>query len=138
MMNDFNEGPVIPDPRLAAALRWAEGEAPVNEVDWEALHGAIHARAELSVARRRRTRQRARWTRSLVPLAVAAGIGGAALVGGTLRDRTQSAPLRTATADPAVSAEEVLTSNLTDEEFRLLVTSRSDPDGMLRMAIDER
>jgi hypothetical protein len=137
MMNDFNEGPALPDPRLATALRWVEGEAPVDEVDWEALHGAIHARAELSVARRR-TSRRARWTRSLLPLAVAAGIGGAALVGGSLRDRTQSAPLRTATADPAVSAEEVLTSNLTDEELRLLVTSRSDPDGMLRMAIDER
>jgi hypothetical protein len=107
-------------------------------VDWEELRGAIRARAELPVARLRVRRQRARWMRPLIPLAVAAGIGGAALLGGRLSDGGAPPAIRTAAVAPTVSPEEVLTSNLPDEEFRLLVTSRSDPDGLLRMAIDER
>ena len=137
-MNEMNDGPLSPDPRLGATLRWVQGDAPLDEVDWDALRGAIRARAELPVARLRARRQRARWIRPLIPLAVAAGIGGVALLGSHLNDPASPAGVRTAAVAPSVSAEEVLTSNLPDDEFRLLVTNRSDPDDLLRMAIDER
>jgi hypothetical protein len=137
-MNEVNDDPMSPDPRLGAALRWVAGDAPMEEVDWSALRGAIRDRSELPIARLRARRRRARWTRPLIPLAAAAGIGAVALLGGRLGLQPDPAPVRTAAAAPAVSPEEVLTSNLPDEEFRLLVTSRSDPDDLLRMALDER
>ncbi|HVG44875.1 MAG TPA: hypothetical protein VM890_09095 [Longimicrobium sp.] len=62
------------DPALQAALCDAYGDPP--EADWNALRGAVMARAELPLARMRRTRQspwQARF-RALVPLAAAAGV----------------------------------------------------------------
>jgi hypothetical protein len=63
------------DPRLAALLGASE-----PEIDWDGLRGRISAQAELPLARRRRGRSgRPVWVRSLLPLAAAAGIAGAAL-----------------------------------------------------------
>lgn len=66
------------DPQLATALRDAAGDVP--EIDLDALRGAVIARAELPLARMRRTRRNpwpARF-RAFVPLAAAAGVVGTA------------------------------------------------------------
>jgi hypothetical protein len=65
------------DPELAAALRDLRGEPPA--MDWEAMRARVSASAELSLARRRRARPLARGLRTVLPLAVAAGIAAVAL-----------------------------------------------------------
>ena len=67
------------DPALQAALRDAYGDPP--EADWEALRGAVMAKAELPLARLRQARRSSPWAvrfRALVPLAAAAGVVGTA------------------------------------------------------------
>ena len=63
------------DPELAALLRSAAPQPPMDEVDWDRLHGAVVARAELPLAARRRSaRREPRW----LPLGIA-GIAAASL-----------------------------------------------------------
>lgn len=64
------------DPELAALLRTAAPEPPVDDVDWERLRGAVSARAELPLARLRRDTPPRR-TRRWLPLGAAAGIAAA-------------------------------------------------------------
>lgn len=137
MSNEETSREVAPDPELRAALRLVESEPPLEEVDWDALGSSIRARAELPLARRRAEAEGARarsgaaraW-RPLIPLAAAASIALAVWLGGG-EDSPESAPVE------PVSAEEAFRPDLTEQEFRLLVTGRSDPEGMLRLALDE-
>ncbi|HEX8359707.1 MAG TPA: hypothetical protein VF613_06365 [Longimicrobium sp.] len=79
------------DPALAALLREAAPEPPLDDVDWERLRGAVSARAELPLARLRRDAA-PRWTRRWLPLGAAASIAAAAFAV-ALRTSPDPAPL---------------------------------------------
>ncbi len=131
-----------PDPRLASALRSLGEEPPLESVDWEALRVSVAARAELPLSRLRkragaepfpaRGRAAARVPRPLAPLAAAAGIALAVWLG------TGGDGAPDALAPGRVSAEEVFQSNLSEQEFRLLVTGGADPEALLLLALEER
>ena len=132
------EQEIKPDPAIAAALRWIDGEPPMAEVDWTALRSAVRSSAELPLARRRaRSTRVRRWTGALIPLAAAASvaltlwIGSGALDGsGTIAEGEPTVPAR------AMSAEEVFRSDLSEQEFRLLVSGNAHPDALLMIALD--
>lgn len=136
-----------PDPTIGEALRSLHPRPPVDEVDWSALRGRIAARAAVELEKRRpaglrrspslfdRVRANLRlWTAPLVPVAVAAGI---AVVVWTRGDAPDAAELDDVTAAPTVSVEEVLSADVTEQEFRLIVSGRANPDALLLLALDE-
>lgn len=63
----------IRDPELAALLRSAAPQPPMDDVDWERLRGVANSRAELPLARLRTPARRPR-LRAWLPLSAAAGI----------------------------------------------------------------
>src|SRR6185436_12324588 len=96
------------DPELRTALRGAYGDPP--EADWDALRGAVMARAELPLAGLRRTR-RSPWQarfRALVPLAAAAGVVGTAFALGVHQ------PERRVTAADRAQVEQILNESIPD------------------------
>jgi hypothetical protein len=137
MMQEENE--MQRDPEIAAALRMIELDPPVAEVDWEALRSSIVARAELPLAQRRtRSARLGRWTRPLVPLAAAASIALAAWVNGAIGPAPGSAPLVADNGDfvaPAVTPEDAFRAEVTEQEFRLIVSGRADTDALLQLAV---
>ena len=135
MRNDeMNDLEIRPDPLLAAALRSAEGEPPLDAVDWDALRTTVRERAELPLARRRRPARTPRWLAPLVPLAAAASVAMALWVGGLTSDR--AAPAAARAASGGVTTEEVLRADVSEQEFRLLVSGRSNPDVLLALAVE--
>jgi hypothetical protein len=89
------------DPELAALLRGAAPEPPVDDVDWERLRGAVSARAELPLARLRRDAPRPRrW----LPLSAAAAIAAVAL-GLSLRPAPEPLPVEERRLVEAIVAE---------------------------------
>ena len=130
------------DPLIAAAIRWADGEVPMDDVDWAAMRTNIRNRAEMPLARRRAHHATApRWLRPLVPLAVAAGLGGVMWIG-SLSGGDPIAPSLTPVSVGASaggpSIQEVLLSDLSDQEFRLIVADRNDADELLLIAASQR
>ncbi|CAA9338158.1 MAG: hypothetical protein AVDCRST_MAG68-2886 [uncultured Gemmatimonadetes bacterium] len=91
------------DPELAALLRAAAPEPPVDEVDWERLRGAVRARAELPLARLRRDAAPRR-TRRWLPLSAAAAIAAVAL-GVSLRPAPEPLPVEERRLVEAIVAE---------------------------------
>ncbi|HEX8674555.1 MAG TPA: hypothetical protein VF710_21830 [Longimicrobium sp.] len=63
----------IRDPELAALLRSATPQPPMEDVDWERLRGVANSRAELPLARLRSPARRPR-LHAWLPLGAAAGI----------------------------------------------------------------
>src|SRR4051794_15125187 len=115
------------DPALQAALRGAYGDPP--EADWDALRGAVLARAELPLARMRRTR-RTPWQarfRALVPLAAAAGVVGTAFALGVHQ------PEPRVTAADRAQVEQIPNESLPDVSE--LVASQAGSDQLLNAAI---
>ena len=132
MMHQENE--IHRDPEIAAALRMVERDPPLDEIEWDALRSSIVARAELPLARRRtRSARLSRWTRPLVPLAAAASIALAAWIGGAVGPVPSSAPV--AEVAPAVTPEDVFQADVTEQEFRLLVSGRANTDALLELAL---
>lgn len=120
-----------PDPELSAALRSLEGEPPLESVDWESLRRSIRMRAELPLARRRAGQvRRQRMWRPMIPLAAAASIALAVWLGGT--GSTER------TTEGRLSAEEAFHPDLSEQEFRLLVSGRANPEELLLIALDEQ
>lgn len=126
-----------PDPRLAAALRSLD-EPPLESVEWERLRGAIRSRAEMPLARlrgraaggRAPAPRAGRVLRPLLPLAAAASIALTVWVaaGGDPREPGPA---------PRLPEEEVFRPELTEQEFRLLVSGDADPEALLLIALDE-
>lgn len=113
------------DPRLAAALRDAYGDAP--EIDFGGLRARITARAELPLARARRSRPRGwRPLRALVPLAAAAGIAGTAFA----LTRPHEQPLTQADRQQVEQILEATTPALSD-----LVTPPEGSEELLNAAL---
>lgn len=130
--------PMERDPMIGAALRWAEGEVPMDEVDWSAMRSSIRGRAEMPLARRRRARTRpTRWLRPLIPLAAAASVAVLIWTGGVGRDGpTTIAPSVVGTAYQ-ISVQEALLADMTEQEFRRVVADRNDPDELLLIAVSQ-
>jgi hypothetical protein len=129
----------ITDPMLAAAIADLRSEAS-EEVDLEHLRRSINRRAELLLARKR-----ARWRgilpKPLIPIAAAAGIAFTLWAGPGLVDAWMTPPQPVSLAvemDEEAVLLEALGSDLTEQEFRLLVTGRANPEALLAFAIGDR
>jgi hypothetical protein len=141
MKHEMNEEELRPDPLVGAALRWAEGEVPMDDVEWSAMRSNIRGRAALPLARRRAIQVASpRWARRLVPIAAAASIAALLWTGGLDFGTTASTDLPAVTvrdASPA-SIREALLSDVSDQEFRLLMAERNDADELLLIAAGQR
>ena len=141
MKHEMNEQELEPDPVIGAALRWAEGEVPMDDVDWGAMRTNIRSRAALPLARRRALEAASpRWVRPLLPIAAAASIAailwtGALDFGGA--SAVDVAPV-TVTAANQASIREALLSDVSEQEFRLLMAERNDADELLLIAASQR
>ena len=140
MKHEMNDQELQPDPLVGAALRWAEGEVPLDDVDWAAMRSHIRSRSSLPLARRRAIQVASpRWVRPLLPIAAAASIAVLLWTGGL--DFGGSAPIDVAPvtvgANPA-SIREALLSDVSDQEFRLLMAERNDADELLLIAAGQR
>ncbi|HEX6927229.1 MAG TPA: hypothetical protein VF167_17525 [Longimicrobiaceae bacterium] len=134
-MNHHEE--LKPDPLIGAALRWVEGEVPLEEVDWAEMRSNIRQRASLPLARRRALQVASpRWVKPLIPLAAAAGLATVFWLGIGREDSSLPASTPVAVATP-VSIQEALLSDVSDQEFRLLVADR-DADELLMIAASQR
>jgi hypothetical protein len=119
-MNEITRDP-MPDPELRELLG-ALDAPPAAEVDWERLRASVNERAELPLARRRRTqRSGSRWLRPVLPAAAAAAL--AAIVA-TQIFRTEPAGVEAGNGDVAIGfhpvVEEVLGTSITEMEMDLL------------------
>lgn len=127
----------VADPVLRAVLEELRAE-PQPVVDWEVLRSTIGKRAAPALAKRR-SRRFVRLPRQMVPLALAAGIAFALWLGpDVIQDRLQPAGTEIATT---WDEEEILLQalgDLTEQEFRLLVSGRAHPELLLAFAIGER
>ena len=135
MKDEMNQEELRPDPLLGAALRWSEGEVPLEEVDWNAMRSAIRERAAMPLARRRKVQRGApRWLRPLIPVAAAASIAVLVWTGGIGREGPAGVAVPQAATEYPISIEEALLADLSEQEFRLVVAGRSDPDELLMIA----
>ena len=130
-------GPIGPalheerDPELGAALRDATGDQ-ANGMDWTRLRGAINAGAAAELARRRR-RQRARVF--AVPATIAAGFALFVLV---VRAPEQGlTPSFQSSAAGQLSIEELLDADVSEGQFRALVSGADEANELLSIAAEE-
>jgi negative regulator of sigma E activity len=124
------------DPEIAAWLSLAANEAVGEVARLEPLRQSIRARAVMPLAR---LRQRphwwevtARWARPAIPMAAAASLALAVLVGNLptpANDALETAGL------PYL--EEVLAASLPSAEYELLAFGGSESEALLRLAVEE-
>ncbi|HEX2090767.1 MAG TPA: hypothetical protein VHG28_00140 [Longimicrobiaceae bacterium] len=140
-MEELSRDPAA-DPRLAAALRNLD-PPPAGEVDWERLRASLRARAELPLARRRRTarlRTAARWARVVVPAAAAAGL---ALAVQTRALRPVGGPQSSGRVAGDIGAgrpalvDEVVYASYPAQEVDRLISGRAEADALLLAAVGE-
>jgi hypothetical protein len=138
MSRDVRQEQRIADPVLAAVLADLRADVPAD-VDLDELRRSIVARAELVMARKR-----ARWRgflpRPLVPIAAAASIAlalwaGPGIVGGFTSNEQQLE--FAAEIDQEQILIDALGSDISEQEFRLLVTGRANPEALLAFVIGE-
>ena len=127
------------DPLLEEGFAALDDDMPAD-VEWERLRRSIRDQAAPVFANRRKQRYMSQ-LRPLMTLAAAASIAGALLVAPGLFERfPDSAPV-VAEAPVTRDAEQVLVealdSDLTDDEFRLVVSGRAYPEELLAFAIGE-
>jgi len=106
--------------RLAAELRRTEGRVPYDEVDWDALASRITARAKPILERgapQPLWAHAARWSRTLVPLAVAASIAAIAIGSVGSVDGTVPVDSTIVGSSVAPSALSALTGVSTEQEL---------------------
>lgn len=135
MSLELNREELDRDPYLAACLRAAEGEVPMDEVDWSSLRASIESRAALPLARMRRRSRPRRWTGPIVSLAAAAGIAAVALVG-TLHRAPTATPAQSAQVAiaPGLTIEDAMRADVSDQEFGILISGRENADALLQIA----
>jgi anti-sigma factor RsiW len=124
------------DPLLREALAELRAE-PLPDVDWTRLRSTINARAQLPLARKR-SRRTFPLPRRVVHLAVAASVLFALWLGpSVVIDRMQpSSTQSVATWDVDDILARAL-GDLTEQEFRLLVSGRANSEDLLAFAISE-
>ena len=134
MNHEYREGI---DPLLEAAYEAAKS-VRASEPDLERMREVIADRSAPILARRRAIRI-ARKLKPAVPLALAASVAFALWIGPGLVERSGvQVPAPVAVENPADDLlVRVLDDDVTDQEFLLIVTGRSDPDALLSLAIGE-
>lgn len=139
-----NDRDPAPDPTLRAALGQVLPQPPTEEVDWNQLRRSIADAAEQPLARRRQwtgwKKQLRGWTRPAFPLAAAA-TAAAALALVLLRPPVEeSLPYPPFEADGPIAmeeaVEELLLTDLSDEEFSKLVAGHGEAASLLWYAVD--
>ena len=135
MNSEFRQDRI--DPLLEAAYAELRSE-PVAEPDWEALRRSIGRRAE-PILSRGKVRRIVHSSRSLMPLAVAAGVAFALTVG-PAQVREMMAPQATVAIDMDADAimDHAMDADLSDQEFERLVTGRANPEAFLVSAMTEQ
>jgi hypothetical protein len=126
------------DEELAAMLAAALPEGG-NEMDGARLRGAIMARARDHLAKLRHQplwwEYAATWARPAVPLALAAALALAFVVGSIpLPGHSPASEVAIATLP---RLEDVLTHQLPDAEYDLLLSRSGDTDALLNFALQE-
>jgi hypothetical protein len=124
------------DPELGVMLRTLADDGEAERLT--ALRASIRARAALPLAARAMRPGwmdvAARWARPALPLAAAAGVLLAVLVG-ALPDRTPS------TGELAIAElpylEDALAGDITDAEYQLLSGTGTGADALLQFALQE-
>lgn len=121
------------DPELADLLGEIAGNAADERTDWTALQQAIAAGAASELARRR---GRSRWRRMVIPASLAAGIALfvalARAPGGNGSD-----PSAQSAASGQVTIDELLDADLSDGQFRALVSGAGDATDLLAIAAQD-
>jgi hypothetical protein len=128
-----------PDPILAAAMAELRDEVDY-QVDWDQLQSSIQDRAVLHLARRR-SRGRSVVARRFVPIALAASIAFALWAGPSLYQDLVDLGLRTQIAadiDQEDILMQALGGDLSEQEFRNLVSGRANPELLLAVAVGAR
>ena len=119
------------DPEISAALRDATVDEAQN-VNWSRLRSAINTGAFHELARRRQS-QRAR--AFVIPATIAAGFALFVLVA---RAPEQSvAPSFQSSAADQISIEELLDADVTDGQFRALLSGAGEVNDLLSIAAEE-
>ena len=126
MTND----PLARDPALGAALAEAAADPMHEAVDWTGLQRAITERASLELTRRRSRRRR---MRIAIPAGLAAAIALFALVTRT-PDRAAIVNPTPGTPRSEASIDELLDANVSDGQFRALLSGADDADDLLSIA----
>lgn len=137
-MNEENHQDRV-DPLLAIAYAELRDEG-TPEPDWEALRRAIRLRAAPHFSRRK-VHRLMRVSRPLLPLALAASLAFGLWIGPDIvADLLAPPPAEVAAVD--INVEEILVQaidgSISDQEFRLLVTGRANPDALLAFAVSGR
>jgi hypothetical protein len=118
------------DPALGAALAEAAADPMHEVVDWTGLQRAINERASLELTRRRSRRRR---MRIAIPAGLAAAIALVALVT-RVPDRAAIVNPTPGTPRSEASIEELLDANVSDGQFRALLSGADDADDLLSIA----
>jgi len=128
---------VAVDTEVARALRTLVGEGG-SEFDMARLRHTINERAAPILADRARRRSRRRLAMAtLLPIALAASIALTLRVGTGIPDGAAPSPV----AGIGLAIDElirVMEADLPEQEFRLIVTGRADPESLLSFAVTER
>jgi hypothetical protein len=112
-MNDREERP---DPAIGDALRDALGPAPLERVDWAALHAAVLAEVggrSAGTAPNAWWQFAERWARVVVPLAAAASLASLLVIA---RSRNGSEATEAAASSRSPSEETALYAAIGDEQ----------------------
>jgi hypothetical protein len=126
----MNNEPLDRDHRLGDAL--ADADPFDAGVDWTALRNTIARSAEPQLARRR-VRGRTRFT---IPASLAAGIALFILVAGAPFS-SRPVPTGTTVAIIRQPIDDLLDADVSDVQFRAMVSGASDADELLAIAAQE-
>lgn len=116
------------DPELGALLARVSGEAPVDQVEWDALRRGAVERASAVSVRRFALRRR---VRAFLGTAMAASVALLFMV--TRSGNVGSGEL--SAGDPTL--DEILSSDVSDEELRALLAGAGGVDALLLLAASE-
>lgn len=135
-MREYNtERDPAADPELREALGALDPAPTLGEADWDAMRARVREGAALPLARRRATGRLGRpvlhWT---VPAAAAAGLAALVWTGLPGRGEPDSLAVR---VGPSASAEEVFQADLSEAEFRHVVSGRAETDALLQIAVGD-
>jgi hypothetical protein len=123
------------DPALGDALRSASPDPMNHPINWTAMRRAIDDRASTELSRRRVQRRRMRFA---LPASLAAGIA-LFFLAEQLPPRTPATPTAGSTVPSQVSIDELFDANVSEGQFRALLSGAADANDLLSIAAaDER
>jgi hypothetical protein len=124
--------PLDRDLTLGDALADAAGESVDARVNWAELRRAIGAGAAAELTRRRARRR----SRLAIPTSLAAGIALFVLIAGVPYPTT-APTLTTASIARHQPIDDLLDANVSDVQFRAMVSGASDTDELLAIAAQD-